>query len=236
MTQEKYSISCPNCAKKYAIPEGSIGFEGRTVKCISCFHSWHAIPEDVTQVPIISPPSPPEAVEAPEAPLNDPRISPKEQGSDLEPSGDEARSTQAKIHRKRKVFKLVTALAATVAAIGIAGTATIFYQSFQADKGEAVLQIKISEAPVRQKTADGGEAISTRAEIINSGTAPGAVPDLRATMRTPDGKVVRQWKISPSSESLAPNSSTSVQIGTSGPAAPPGPLTLDLDTVKRQPK
>lgn len=34
-------LSCPSCQAQYVIPDGSIGEEGRTVKCTKCAHKWH---------------------------------------------------------------------------------------------------------------------------------------------------------------------------------------------------
>jgi len=33
-------IACPACATRYAVPDSAIGFEGRTVRCAKCRHSW----------------------------------------------------------------------------------------------------------------------------------------------------------------------------------------------------
>lgn len=33
-------IACPACATRYVVPDSAIGFEGRTVRCAKCKHSW----------------------------------------------------------------------------------------------------------------------------------------------------------------------------------------------------
>jgi len=33
-------IACPACATRYAVPDGAIGVDGRTVRCAKCRHSW----------------------------------------------------------------------------------------------------------------------------------------------------------------------------------------------------
>ena len=33
-------IACPACSTRYAVPDNTIGVEGRTVRCAKCRHSW----------------------------------------------------------------------------------------------------------------------------------------------------------------------------------------------------
>lgn len=39
-------LLCPSCQAQYVIPDGSIGDEGRTVKCTQCSHKWHQAGSD----------------------------------------------------------------------------------------------------------------------------------------------------------------------------------------------
>jgi len=34
-------IACPACSTRYAVPDNSLGVEGRTVRCAKCRHSWY---------------------------------------------------------------------------------------------------------------------------------------------------------------------------------------------------
>ena len=38
-------LTCPACATRYSVAEGAVPTAGRTVRCASCAHSWHATPE-----------------------------------------------------------------------------------------------------------------------------------------------------------------------------------------------
>ena len=39
-------LTCPACATSYFVPDTALGDRGRTVRCQSCAHSWHAMPEE----------------------------------------------------------------------------------------------------------------------------------------------------------------------------------------------
>lgn len=38
-------LTCPACASSYFIEDAKLGEKGRTVRCASCRHTWHAMPE-----------------------------------------------------------------------------------------------------------------------------------------------------------------------------------------------
>jgi hypothetical protein len=136
--------------------------------------------------------------------------------------------------RPRRRLKLVTALGAIVAVAAAGGAGYVATQKGPQDPvGAARLSIRIPDSPIRQRTADGREVITTTAEVANDGSAPGRVPDLKATMRTSDGRVLKEWRVRAPAGEIAPRNSRNVQIGTTGTDVPPGPLTLDVDMVER---
>jgi len=38
-------LTCPSCGTQYAVKDGAIPDGGRKVRCASCGHSWHQMPE-----------------------------------------------------------------------------------------------------------------------------------------------------------------------------------------------
>jgi len=136
--------------------------------------------------------------------------------------------------RPRRRLKLVTAFGAIVAVAAAGATGyVVTQQEAREPSGAARLVISIPDSPVRQRAADGSEIITTTARVSNDGSAPGRVPELKATMRTSDGRVVREWRVSPPAGQIAPRNARNVSIGTAGTDVPPGPLTLDVDMVER---
>ena len=43
-------LTCPNCATRYVVKDGSIGPKGRKVRCANCQHSWHQDADPATLV------------------------------------------------------------------------------------------------------------------------------------------------------------------------------------------
>ena len=56
-------LTCPACATSYFVPDTALGSRGRTVRCQSCAHSWHAMPDEPLEleaeaVPVATAPAP----------------------------------------------------------------------------------------------------------------------------------------------------------------------------------
>ncbi len=67
-------LTCPSCGTQYAVKDGAIPEGGRKVRCASCAHSWHQMPEGEAQAvdeeAVVSEPHPmPEQAE-PESPAD----------------------------------------------------------------------------------------------------------------------------------------------------------------------
>jgi predicted Zn finger-like uncharacterized protein len=60
-------LTCPACATSYFVPDTALGDRGRTVRCQSCAHSWHAMPDEPLELKAeaVSAAPVPEPVESP---------------------------------------------------------------------------------------------------------------------------------------------------------------------------
>lgn len=51
-------LTCPSCGTQYAVKDGAIPEGGRKVRCASCAHSWHQMPEGdaepIAERPVVS--------------------------------------------------------------------------------------------------------------------------------------------------------------------------------------
>lgn len=57
-------LTCPACATSYFVPDEAFGPRGRTVRCQSCSHSWHATADEPLELKAEAVPTPPVVVAA----------------------------------------------------------------------------------------------------------------------------------------------------------------------------
>lgn len=68
-------LTCPACATSYFVPDTALTSRGRTVRCQSCAHSWHATPDEPFELKAEAVPTAPETApvesraKAPAAPM-----------------------------------------------------------------------------------------------------------------------------------------------------------------------
>lgn len=73
--------------------------------------------------------------------------------------------------------------------------------------GEALL-LRVERKPELRTLASGNELFALTGRIINPTRERQSVPDIRAELRNPQGRVVYSWMITPPTRTLAPGAST----------------------------
>ncbi|MFZ3482175.1 hypothetical protein [Sphingomonas sp. 3-13AW] len=113
---------------------------------------------------------------------------------------------------RRKGLRFMSAVAAFMV-FAIAGGAGVVVASQPGTNplGTPTVRMAIPENPARQQ-ATGGQEFITIAEVAGTGASPGRLPDLKATMRAPDGRVIKEWLISPPHGKGPPRHITRVPI------------------------
>lgn len=225
-------LTCPSCQSRFRIPDGSLGTEGRRVRCGDCRHVWHAMPDPAESSPADLTA---DSIDAGATAAYDRFATASESGSEGPPVSDaSAWAPRPRTQPERKPASkglvigwglLVLALAGLAAAGWFARSdvvATVpesrqVYDSLGVPLAAEEPQLALHDVVSLRRTVDGEEQLQVQGLVTNEGTREVAVPEMRAVIRDTDGSELHSWTFRPESERLAPGDSTNFSTSTANP-------------------
>jgi predicted Zn finger-like uncharacterized protein len=227
-------LECTQCRTRYAVPDSSIGENGRTVRCAKCRHSWHQPPpvmamrpavEPAPEAPVVQPHAAPVAEAPPAAPVREAPAGSSRTYSFVDEDFDKGRF-DAFAHRPpfqptRNPARRWTAAALVAGVSMLLGVGAILYTGAPGiaaqlglPMGEAQTVLRFSEQSIaREYLSSGNELFVVSGQIANPSGKAQRVPDVRAELRDQSGRIVYSWTIAPSMRTLAPNGTLDFSSG-----------------------
>lgn len=233
-------LECTQCRTRYLVPDSSIGHEGRTVRCASCKHSWFQSAPVMSLEPKPHPvpvdPAPADATEASPAPqpvaqaaaAAPPAPRPDEQpavhryvDSDIGKPRYDAFAHKPPFQPRRNPARRWTAAAVVAGTSMLLGIGAILYSGAPGIAAQLGLPIGTSETPLRfvdraierRYLSSGNELFVVSGRVRNPSANAERVPDIRAELRDPQGRIVYSWTITPELRTLSPNGELAFSSG-----------------------
>lgn len=199
-------LSCPSCDTRYRANPGTIGVNGRRVKCAACGHIWTARNEEE---PVLEPidPIPPKPDVEPEP------VAPKAPHRAFRERAEQRRQDQ---------LKTATASAWGGLAVAIAGVFAVTFlfradivsvwprasSAFAAVGIEAnAFGVAIDSLDVSRGEEHGIPTVELSGEVRNIDRQARTVPQLQARLLGENGEAVLEWTIIPDAGIIGPGAS-----------------------------
>ncbi len=112
--QASMILTCPACATSYFVPDEAFGPRGRTVRCQSCSHSWHATAEEPLELKAEAVPATPAGLAA------EPAASPVSESLAETPAPELPKAYRARVETARRTRR------AALHGAAWAGVASVF--------------------------------------------------------------------------------------------------------------
>lgn len=215
-------LECPECRTRYLVPDSAIGADGRTVRCASCRHSWHQLPEgtpapapaaDVIRADAYAAPPPPPPAPAPPAAAAEAEA---EAERDYDPFAHEP-----PFKPRRNPERRWTAAALIAGVSMLLGAGAIIYSGAPGLAGQLGLPIGDATTPLiftsqaveRKPRLNGGELFVVSGQVMNPTRERQRVPNILAELRDANNAIVYNWTITPEPRTLPPGGSLAFNSG-----------------------
>ena len=226
-------LTCPDCATRYSVKDGSIGPNGRTVRCASCNATWFVSQEadelalaelqasEIERIDdVISPPSAPSVNEDYSA-FQDTHTD--HIGTDSQtdaPALGAHVQFRDKVDRKRRNRRLMGVSMIWVVTLGLLGTAGTLGYAFRQPIVEQnpsaswfydLFNISVTaegldfeDPATRHVIVDGRPVLVVNGMIINRDKKTRQIPMIELSFLNGSGETIAKWLVEPSQAELGP--------------------------------